>query len=443
MHHAGLAQARPARGAPGGWPTGFLWRFLCPSLQRACRCRSFSGEENIPRPLPPSFRPSHVLRHHVAVQADSEPTQDSSATADADLGQEDGGTGPKWAGALPLRFRFNSLSCFDMLTEWLDLAVYRLGYRRRFRVSRGKPAAMITALPLTTMLHSTPTPEACQQLLERYLQHVNIIFPIIDPEQVCLDVALLASDGPALYSQSHGISSLLRVYLVIATGAISLGPVSKWHVFLTDCLTLARQCLGQLIGPSSIEVIQALFLLSLCLRYTDDISSATAIIDLCESVARSASLHRSSASSPAGRSSLLSSKETRQRVWFAIYCYEKLLSFEVGRASSIVEDECEAPLTLRNYGSSHEISSILMSLSMLLSDINKKCIQVRAKEDRPSGEIPKSSIDDKVKAIGECTMMLIAWSETVPQSLRPTSDLLCNAENFGVAAFIAVQYHLA
>ncbi|KXJ84963.1 fungal-specific transcription factor domain-domain-containing protein [Microdochium bolleyi] len=387
-----------------------------------------------PRPLPPSMRPSHVLR---------QPPQQDTARAGDEKNPDDSGTGPKWTGALPLRLSVNNVSSFDMLTEWLDLAAYRLGYRRRFRTTRTKPAELTTALPLTTMLHSTPTPDACKRLLDRYLRDLNVIFPIVDPDQARHDVELLSSCGPAVYSQSQGVFSLLRAYLIIAAGALSLGPVSTWHRFLTDCLALARQCLGQLIGPGSLEAIQALFLLSLCLRYTDDISSATAILDLCVSVARSASLHRSGAASPSGRSGLLGSKECRQRVWLAIYCFEKLLSFELGRASSIEEDECDSPVTLTRDGPSHEVSKTVLQLSMLLSEVNKKCVQIRAKEDRPQSEIPESAIDEKVRTIGECTMMLMAWSETVPKNLGPTSDLLCNADNFVVAAFIAIQYNLA
>lgn len=348
-----------------------------------------------------------------AALAGAEQHSDSDEPPDASL--------PKFSGVLPLWSSFSSVSCLDMLTGWFDLALHRLGHRKRFRTDRDKSPKLTTTLPLTTQLHSTPGPDACQELLERYLRDLNAVFPIVDEREARHDVAILSSAGPAVYSQSQGMYSLLRAYLIVACGAICCGPDGAWDTFVGDCLALARQCLGQLIGQVSVEAVHSLFLLSVCLRYTDDLSSATATIDLCVSVARSAGLHRSGAANPTGRSG--GSKASRRRVWLAIYCYEKLLSFELGRSSCISDGETELPV-VSSQGISdsedNELLSTVLQLSTLLSDIGKRYVQMRIHEEKLDNahKFDSNLATEKVKVVGECGLMLTSWAESVSPRFR-------------------------
>ncbi|KAJ1323488.1 proline utilization trans-activator [Microdochium nivale] len=354
--------------------------------------------------------------------------------------------GAQDASALPWWCNISSISCLDLLTRWLDLAVCRLGHHHQFLAGRHDTHQLTTALSPTTWLHSTPPPEACQDLLDCFLHNFNIVFPVLDPEEARQDVALLASSGPALYSQSRGVFSLLRACLILAAGAISCRAKNKWQVFVDNCLAMARQYLGQLVGSISTEAVQVLFLLSHCLKSGDELSSAMAIIDLCVSAARSIGLHRHSMSNLYGRAAVLRSRESRQRVWHAIYCYEKLLSFEIGRASSIEDDDSDVPTVLVRQGPADadtDLQSTILRLGVLLSRLGRKCIALRSEDQHVGDELLKSTVTRKMTAIGECALELTSWAETVPPAIRPTSELLCNAGNPAVAAYISIQYNLA
>lgn len=320
----------------------------------------------------------------------------------------------KFTGSLPMWREVTGTTSLEILTDWLDLALYRLGQPQRMAPLHLKANAEPISFPLIATLHNPPGLVACTQMATDYLETVNSVFPILESDQVRSDVETLCLSES---SQSLDTCTLLRSYFLLAAGAANAD--SEWsRAFFKDCMALGRSCLGHLVANMSLEAIQTLFLFSICLKYNNEASAASAILGICVSTAMALGLNRSALASP--RKAQGKDSQSRRRVWLAIYCYEKLHSFELGRVSCINDYDYGQP-------ESHDILSqrpqddnltIILGLSKTLSEVGRQCARARLYEDPAAKGGLEAVIAEKVKTTGEMCLMLLKWADDLPQEYR-------------------------
>ncbi|KAJ2903576.1 putative transcriptional regulatory protein [Zalerion maritima] len=208
------------------------------------------------------------------------------------------------------------------------------------------------------------------------------------------------------------ISPLLLLLLVLDLGLMGRHPAespddSSWSSS-GEITGFCKGLVGRLVGQTAVESVQIVFLLALNLRYQDDIAAAWPMLGLC-----------------------------------SIYCFEKLLAFELGRSSSIIDEDNlqleptslpSHPPCQRNSSAQQQASfGAISGLAKLLGDSGRRCIRDRNREaSSVNQEGLESAIAEKVKTTGETCLMLTR-----------TPDLIPNPRTFPYAALISMHYYNA
>lgn len=142
----------------------------------------------------------------------------------------------------------------------------------------------------------------------------------------------------------------------------------------------------------------------------------------------------------------------KRRTWWSIYAFEKLHSFELGKASCILDHDCNQlkPPPLHQDDDAIEDNprsefAVVINLAETLSTISRSCVRARNKEEAHgnSDEIALSAIVGKVRTVGESCMLLKEWADALEDRYRPTSDLLCAPQSLSFTVFLSLQYNNA
>ncbi|KAH6967589.1 hypothetical protein BKA56DRAFT_530192 [Ilyonectria sp. MPI-CAGE-AT-0026] len=349
----------------------------------------------------------------------------------------------KYTGALPIWRQTSGATHLEILTEWLDLAFHRLGMPHRIGVGVGStgvssPTSILT--PMVKEFHPLPDLGACDTLLGTYLQEINAIFPVFRAAQIQQDVHNARRLGAEAYALAFGHVPLLRVYLLLATGAVARQAIDQ-KTWVQQTLKLGRDYFGHLVGIVSLEAVDILFLLSMCMKLNDEVTSAWSTLGLCISCCYSLGLNRLAVTH--SQNTVSPNDDFKRQKWWAIYSYEKLFSFELGYASCII-DECYdkiEPTTLQSEDS--DISDIMTSFAKVLSQVSRRCVQARQSEESVGIEKLDVAIAEKVKATGQSSLQLLEWANSLPPNYRPASDMIHGCQNFELTTFISLQYNNA
>ncbi|KAG5752049.1 hypothetical protein H9Q70_005336 [Fusarium xylarioides] len=237
---------------------------------------------------------------------------------------------------------------------------------------------------------------------------------------------------------SHAVDiAALRSYLLFAAGGYILQDAER-KAYMTETLSLARNALGHLIGNVSYDTIEVLFLFSVCLRLNDEIISAWTTLGICLSIAHSLGLNK-----PGKNRKKPLDLDAWNPAWWALYSYEKLFSFQLGYVSTISDDAFDTLELDVVKSAALEPSRIALSMANVFSKMSRRCATARQLEERASRRALEAVVKEKVTSTGEAFLMLANWANSVPTSIRPTSDFMRVPENLGLASFVSLHYHNA
>ncbi|KAL2126438.1 hypothetical protein VTI74DRAFT_922 [Chaetomium olivicolor] len=241
------------------------------------------------------------------------------------------------------------------------------------------------------------------------------------------------------------LPELLLFCLAFVLGSTG-NPAIESSDLATNYISFCESMLGHVLGWGTIDAVRILFLLALTLRWRDKITSAWPLAGLCASIAQVLGIDRQR---PHGRRSpeVISEEadQERRRVWWCIYSFEKLFAFELGRPSAISDadhDQLEPTRVLREENDV-DFFHVVIGLARTLSEVSRRSIEARTKEELAGREGLENAIRFKVTTTGELVLLMMQWAESLPKNLKPTSDMLCEPAEFRVAAFISIQYHSA
>ncbi|KAF5654949.1 hypothetical protein F25303_996 [Fusarium sp. NRRL 25303] len=335
---------------------------------------------------------------------------------------------------LPIWRQSAGTTSFQILTEWLDLACFRLSIPYHFG---SYPPSTLNPQSASQLQHGTPiTPETWvpQTLFDAYAREIHMFYPVVRLDQVRADV--VQSHPGNLTSHAVDIAAL-RSHLLFAAGGCILQHAER-KTYMTETLSLARNALGYLIGNVSYDTIEVLFLFSVCLRLNDEIISAWTTLGICLSIAHSIGLNK-----PGKNRKKPLDLDAWNPAWWALYSYEKLFSFQLGYVSTISDDAFETLELDVIKSTALEPSRIALSMASVFSKMSRRCATARQLEERASRRALEAVVKEKVTSTGEAFLMLTNWANSVPADIRPTSDFMRVPENLGLASFVSLHYHNA
>jgi hypothetical protein len=336
--------------------------------------------------------------------------------------------------------RISGGDTLETMTGWLELAFHRLGIPSSFDSCLRLKARGTSPTPgIPVALPRIPPAAQCREALATYYATVHVLYPILDApvlDGICEDVVSSCSAGMV---HADRLPELLLFCLALVLGSAGNPSIESSSDLATDYIGFCETMLGRVLGWGTLDAVRIVFLLALALRWREKITSAWPLSGVCVSLAQVLGLDRQK---PHGRRSPGAISEEadqeRRRVWWCIYSFEKLFAFELGRPSTISDadhDQLE-PADCHFF-------HIVISLARTLSEVSKRSIGARTKEELAGREGLENAIRFKVATTGELVLLLMQWAESLPKNLRPTSDLLCEPAEFPLAAFISVQYHSA
>ena len=354
----------------------------------------------------------------------------------------------RFAGRLPMAPRISGGDTLEINTGWLELAFHRLGIPSRFdsclRAKFGPQESLPTpGIPLA--LPRIPPAAQCREALATYYTTVHVLYPILDPlvlDGICEDVVNSCSGGMPMV-QAERLPEFLLFCLALVLGSAE-NPSVETADLTTNYMAFCETMLGHVLGWGTMDAVRVIFLLALALRWREKITSAWPLSGVCVSIAQVLGLDRQK---PHGRRSpeIISEEvdQERRRVWWCVYSFEKLFAFELGRPSIISDADHDQLEPARGPGEDVDFFHIVIGLARTLSEVSRRSIAARTKEEQAGREALENAVRFKVATTNELVLLLMQWAEGLPKHLRPTSDLLCGPAEFPIAAFISIQYHSA
>ncbi|RBR03935.1 hypothetical protein FVER53590_11027 [Fusarium verticillioides] len=335
---------------------------------------------------------------------------------------------------LPIWRQSAGTTSFQVLTEWLDLACFRLSIPYHFG---SYPPSTLNPQSASQPQRGIPiTPETWvpQTLFDAYAREIHTFYPVVRLDQARADVVQSHPGNSA----SHAVDiAALRSHLLFAAGGCILQHAER-KAYMTETLSLARNALGHLIGNVSYDTIEVLFLFSVCLRLNDEIISAWTTLGICLSIAHSLGLNK-----PGKNRKKPLDLDAWNPAWWALYSYEKLFSFQLGYVSTISDDAFDTLELDVVKSTTLEPSRIALSMANVFSKMSRRCATARQLEERASRRALEAVVKEKVTSTGEAFLMLTNWANSVPTGIRPTSDFMRVPENLGLASFVSLHYHNA
>lgn len=352
-----------------------------------------------------------------------------------------------------------SSSTVEILTGWLNVALFRLGLKTRLTFGHSRSVDQ-PHIPFPARFPQLADPSQHRAQVSNYFRRVNTVYPILDQDEGFAVLDITQTHGAdELTSKPESVAYVIVALLVLDLGSSGLASPSytSFGVYM-----FCKDMLGRLISHQSIPNIKALFLLALGMYHHDDLASAWPILSLCVSMATAIGLNKSRPTSASARSS---EEDGWRRLWWSIFIFEKLLAFELGRQSVIVGEISQPePTALPCYtaerhpesrpAENDQISTqdqqdalaffkALIGLAKLLHEIISRCIHLRDREETCERDEIQRIVAEKVKVTGESCLQLTRWAESLPDNLRPSSDLIYDGSTFPHAAFLSLHYNYA
>lgn len=324
-------------------------------------------------------------------------------------------------GRLPIIRQHAAQSLVEILTSWLDLALYRLGRSssgirplfRQNRVQRSIATPFFTSQPL-------PNHDICIMLLDEYFNTVNTVYPLLHRERTINLLAYAQQHGSESFIERHGLPLLVQMYLALLLATHTCkGLLSPEYIENTGAY--CKSAYGHVLSNGDTDSAVVAALTSINLRRKSHDTAAWAML-VQTSLATTSIVPTRSRHLPE-TIPMLSKLSQDERVWWILYCQEKLSAFELGRASQFPVIRNRPRLASNSFSEENSVQdrsfAVIASLATVLDEISTRCIRVSAQEEEcVSSEDLQAAVFAKVQVTGECQMELFQWVESLPVEFR-------------------------
>jgi hypothetical protein len=348
------------------------------------------------------------------------PSQQHLATAD-DEAESPAVSSP----LLPVLPRFLHGNSLSVLTQWLDLAFARLGMAQRLhstykiiRASEKRPSyAGLTLDPADVL-------PPYGQVVSAFSMSMGWLFQM---------PGVSTEDYEPAPSHPSPLQALMHAVDLAADKSDGARAVSE------RCFGYAYNSLPAILeesGSSALDSIRALLLMSMYLRWRDDVEKAWQILSLAVASVHNQSFHRDHHRTPVPGS---------QDLFWSVFALDKLLSIELERKPMLTSAECNRTLPSAPDGHRESIFRAVVDLSILQDEILDKLQSSRRHEEEAHASqdpaILRQVVKQKVRLVGELDQKLLRFADNLPYGLRPTDYLYADLDSLPGLTFLAVQYY--
>ncbi|KAL3433653.1 hypothetical protein BDV09DRAFT_205202 [Aspergillus tetrazonus] len=288
------------------------------------------------------------------------------------------------------------------MTEWLDLAFYRLRIPAPYPAPYPAPAqpAASASVPVSVLQSAPDLPPGPERRIlgERFLQTVCSVFPFLSTNEVYS----LCDPGT---DPARPVSGQALAYLIAATALMAgdAQPQPALAVYLSYCNSL----LGHMVAERSRQAVQAILLLAISLRSCDHIAWAWDILGLGVSMAQSIGINQT--------------QSEPDSTWWCLYVFEKILAFESGRASMIWDRELLRPVQVAEEDEpGKRYRQACISLANMLHELQDRAAGAWRREEWLPQTVDEA-IEEKVHTGGELATLLEEWWGCLPAEYRTGS----------------------
>jgi hypothetical protein len=357
---------------------------------------------------------------------------------------------------LPVLPRFLNGNSLSVLTQWLDLAFARLGMTQRLHRTyndiRSREQRPKYASPVLSVDEVRDSLSGYANTKRALSASLGQIFPIY--ENSSRD-SVMASDGPV--ELRNPLEPYMSTEMPEAAGQVepTFGSPTPLHAIMHAMIHAARgsdsdrqsaeRCFGYAFGQlpailedsQALDSLRALVLMSLYLRWRNDVERAWQLLSLAVASVQNHGLHRDHRSSIPGS----------QNIFWCVFVLDKLLSVELERKPMLSSADCNRPVSSPSESHGGAIFNAIVDLSKLQDEILEKLLHSRrAEEDAHESQNPMlldGIIRDKLRLVAELDHKLLRFADNLPHGIKPTEYLYADPEALPGVTFLAVQYYQA
>ncbi|GKZ35543.1 hypothetical protein AbraIFM66950_006206 [Aspergillus brasiliensis] len=244
------------------------------------------------------------------------------------------------------------------------------------------------------------------------------------------------------------VARRMLLYLITVLGTMANPTEAQQHLctYLGFCHTI----MGHVILQPSLESVQALLLFSITLRVRDQLSPAWDVLMVAISMAQTLGLSDSGVLRHSIPEREANSNMASRCTWWTLFVFEKLLAFDSGRRSTLVDQSFSSleqltPTTPFGREKGPKLESYeyhLTSLANVLHEMQDRSWRAWRREDLDT----RSDIDareSKIRATGAIESLLWKWRSSLPPEYQAGC---CNSVDVQLTpqwAFLFFYYHQA
>lgn len=325
---------------------------------------------------------------------------------------------------LPVFLQGHGSNYSEVLRDWLEMVLYRLGVRAAWAASLALTRSFqMSGVFVDFILCPFPGPEAMHRAADLFISGPNVLFPVLREETLLSLLHVARSNGPVGLIRQAGHSSLMQAYLALLLGSLSNGSTDAGlgDFDVRSCLSSCTTLMAHALHETSLATVQAMLLLSMAYRCCNDVMGAWNATGLAVSIANSNGVLRRR-HGPSTKDMSAAAAE-RALAWKATWMFEKTLAFELGRPSITGSRASVIQASAETFSASdrprHEIEAAKANedLTVTLDAVGRSCIALGRRADRTDLD-HNAAIYDKIKTTRESVTTLMDWARRVPYVLR-------------------------
>lgn len=304
----------------------------------------------------------------------------------------------------------------ELMTEWLDMAFYRLKGSKTHALSPLVNQDFAANIP--DKAPGLPSPEEVQAYMNNFSDTLGQIFPFLDRNIPELSFMAKTLESMARPSQLSGVPQRALVYLMITAGMMAMPASEGSQSLISSYIGYCNSLLGHIVATRSLKSVQAILLFAMVLRSCDKIAWAWDVLTMGVSMAQSIGINqvRSPSSTPAGPNN------QDFRTWWCMYVFEKILAFELGRPSMVWDRDLSGTLAGSvpievQHDSDQQFWQASISLANMLHELQERS----AKAWRREAWLPQTveqAIEEKLQTGGELLILLTEWQQNLANDLK-------------------------
>lgn len=320
-------------------------------------------------------------------------------------------------------------SSLQVMTQWLSITFAAYGLPQSFssQFQHGMRPAVEMQLSMTTQIPSLPTPHEIEAIATIYHRKSGSIFPVLLREEVSTLISLLTTFHDFLNLEAIHRPTLACLYALLSIGYDEQAGVPSDQG--TIYLQAAYSMMSHILAMPYLSSVQALLLITIALMGRNKEGAGWYTLGQAVRMSYSIGIQRRPALQD--KATDFQQRQTR-RVWWIAYCLERIMVFETGRPTMIVDDQIDQDPPCETENEVTTLSS-LVGLARIQGDISNQLYGVPNAAHNPSSYF---------QTMAEIVTKLTSWLRSQPDLIRPDQEPLCCGPGLILfATYLGFQYH--